>query len=224
MKKSGKIFFAAWLVILLPVLVLGLSGCGNNRSNGNDAEKKSLYAQGLEVVRLMSEMAGSEEYMELYTENSGVTSVVQGISAGDYTTPKAVYAISVTEEALALMTEFVPLENISEELKTFLMQRILNTLFTQINALGGVEDIAASSVCAVEKVFVHEDTKKDVVYLYTYDNATPVAVTFTVGEDGAILAKGAFVLYDGFTCGSADEIKAFFHDVIVEVTEVFPEK
>lgn len=221
MKKLRKIFLAAWLVLLLPVLVLGLSGCGNN---GSVAETKSLYAQGLEVVRLMSEVAGSEEYMGFYTDSDAVTSAVQNISAGDYTTPKAVYAVSVTEEALAAMTEFIPLDNFSEEVKTFLMQRVLSSLFTQVNALGGAEKLAASSVCMVEKVFVNESANRDVIYLYTYDNTAPAAVTFTVGEDGAVLAKGAFVLYDGFTCESADEIKSFFRDVIVEVTEVFPEK
>ena len=48
-------------------------------------------------------------------------------------------------------------------------------------------------------------------------------LTFTVGEDGAVSANGVFVLYDEFTCDSADEIKAFFND-IAEVTEVQPEK
>ena len=82
----------------------------------------------------------------------------------------------------------------------------------------------ASSVCTVGKTFVNENATEDVIYLYTYENALPVAVTFTIGEDQAVSASGVFVMYDGFTCGSADEIKSFFSDIIVDVTEVQPEK
>ena len=49
-------------------------------------------------------------------------------------------------------------------------------------------------------------------------------MTFTVGEDKAISATGVFVMFDEFTCGSVDEIKAFFHPVPVEVEEVQVEK
>lgn len=58
------------------------------------------------------------------------------------------------------------------------------------------------------------------IYLYTYDNAKPVAITFTVGEDGSVSASGTFVMYDKFNCGSVEEIKAFFSDLNVEVIEV----
>lgn len=58
------------------------------------------------------------------------------------------------------------------------------------------------------------------IYLYTYENAFPVAVTFTVGEDGSVSASGIFVLYEEFTCGSAEEIEAFFSDLGVVVNEV----
>ena len=62
------------------------------------------------------------------------------------------------------------------------------------------------------------------IYLYTYDNAVPAAVTFSVGEDHTISANGIFVLYDKFADGSADEIKSSFSNIKVEVTEVSPEK
>ena len=95
---------------------------------------------------------------------------------------------------------------------------------TQINGMSGVENLAASSVCTVSKIFVNENVADDVIYLYTYDDAVPVAVTFTVGEDQAVSANGVFVMYDQFTCGSSDEIKEFFSDISVDVTEVQPEK
>ena len=45
-------------------------------------------------------------------------------------------------------------------------------------------------------------------------------MTFTIGEDQTVSASSVFVMYDEFTCGSADEIESFFSDITVEVTEV----
>lgn len=209
------------LVLALVIMVLSLSACSNNESN---SKTKSLYAQGLEIVQLMSEMTRTEEYVDIHTGDSEIKTIISDISTGDYSSPKAVYAISISDENLAAMAELDSLENASEELKTFLMNRVLGSLMTQINGMSGVEKLAASSVCTVGKSFVNENATDNVIYLYTYENALPVAVTFTVGEDQAVSASGVFVLYDEFTCGSADEIKAFFIDIIVEVTEVQPEK
>ena len=221
MKKSTGNMLIGLAIIVALIMVLSLSACSNNESN---AETKSLYAQGLEVVHLMSEMTQTEEYVDIYTGDSEIKTIIQNISTGDYSSPKAVYAISISDDNLAAMAELDGLENASEELKTFLMNRVLGSLMTQINGMSGVEKLAASSVCIVGKTFVNENATDNVIYLYTYENALPVAVTFTVGEDQTVSASGVFVMYDEFTYGSADEIKAFFSDIIVEVTEVQPEK
>lgn len=222
MKKKMKVS-----VVALLLLVLSLTACGNHESN---AETKSLYARGLEIVQLMSEMTRSEEYMALYVGNSTLESVVQDLSAGDYTTPKAVYAVSVSDENLTAMAQLMSLDHASKELKSVFTRKIFTSLMTRINNLSGVENVAAASVCTVDKTFVNENVNENVIYLYTYDDAVPVAVTFTVGEDHAIFASGVFVMYDGFTCDSAEEIKSFlgswlfFSDNGIKVTEVLPEK
>ena len=74
------------------------------------------------------------------------------------------------------------------------------------------------------KTFVSENAFENVINIYVYEGAAPVAVTFTLGEDQTVSATGTFLLYDGFTCGSAEEIKAVFSDITVQVTEVVPEK
>lgn len=221
MKKSIRNIIIGLLIVIALIMVLSLSAFNSIKSN---VETKSLYAQGLEVVQIMSEMTQTEEYVDIHTGNSEIKTVIQNISTGDYSSPKAVYAISITDDNLAAMAELNSLDSASEELKTFLMQRVLGSLMTQINGMSGVENLAASSVCTVGKTFVNENATEDVIYLYTYENALPVAVTFTIGEDQAVSASGVFVMYDGFTCGSADEIKSFFSDIIVDVTEVQPEK
>lgn len=227
MKKSIKIVLKTLVCIVIIVLVISLSACGNNGSN---VETKTLYEQGLEIVQLMVEMTRTEGYVDLLTGSNEIKSVIQNIGEGDYTTPKAVYAISATDENFITMFMTMAglnnLDNVSDELKSFITQKAIGSLMTQVNGMSGVENLAASSVCTVGKTFVNENVNENVIYLYTYDNAAPVAVTFIVGEDHAISASGVFVLYDGFSCGSADEIKSFsfFRGTTVEVTEVLPEK
>lgn len=221
MKKSIRNILICAVIILALAMALSFSACGSNKDH---AETKSLYAQGLEVVQLMAEMTNTEAYIDIHTGDSAIKDIIQSISNGDYSAPKAVYAISITDENLTAMAELGNLDNASEELKSVLMQRVLGSLIPQINGMSGVENLAASSVCTLSKTFVDENAAENVIYLYTYENATPVAVTFTVGEDQSVFASGVFVMYDGFTCGSADEIKSFFSDITVEVKEVLPER
>ncbi len=220
MKKIIKKVLSVFAVIVFPALVLSLSACGKHESN---TETKSLYAQGLEIVQLMTEMT---QYADVfYTGSSEVQSVAQKIGTGDYTTPKAVYAISISDESVAVMAELMGLglDRASEELKSYFMQRVLSSMIGQINARGGADKLAAASICSVGKTFVNENVNENVIYLYTYENAVPAAVTFIVGEDHAISASGVFVICDEFTFDSADEIKSLFQGIHVEVTEVFPE-
>ena len=207
-------------VLIGLIIVLSLSAC----SDKGNAERKSLYEQGLEIVQLLSEMTQTEGYADVYTGNSEVKAVIQSISTGDYSSPKAVYAISVADDDLAAMVELNRLGNVSDELKNFLLRRARSALMTQINSMSGVENLAASSVCTAGKSFVNENAAEDVIYLYTYENARPIAVTFTIGENHSVSASGMFVMYDGFTCGSAAEIESFFSDISVDVSEVLPEK
>lgn len=214
MKK--KVAFTLVLTILL-----ALSACGIASDN---TDSKSLYSHGLDVVNLLSEMTRAESLIEIYTANSEIKDIILRLGEKTYDQPDAVYAITVPEETLTNMAELSNLEGASEELKSYLLQRVMASLISQINAMSGVENLAASSVCTVGKTFLSENTSEDVIYLYTYEGAAPIAVTFTQGEDNSVSATGTFILYDGFTYGSAEEIKSIFSDITVEVSEVVPEK
>ena len=219
MKKLIRSTLSGLAIVVALIMIFNLSACGKK----NDTETKSLYAQGLEIVQLMSEMTQIEEYVELYSGSNEIKTIIQNIGIGDFSSPKAVYAISIAEDDLAAMVGSNS-DNVSEELKNYIMQKSLASLMMQINGMSSVENLAASSVCTVGKTFVNENVTEDVIYLYVYENAIPVAVTFTIGENQAVSASGIFIMYDGFTCGSADEIKSFFNDITVNVSEVLPEK
>ena len=59
--------------------------------------------------------------------------------------------------------------------------------------------------------------------IYIFIHIT-IAVTFIKGDDNSVSANGTFIMYDEFTCNSADEIKDSFDYITVDVTEVNPEK
>lgn len=211
-------------IFLSLTIVLALAGCGNAANNDTPNMPKSLYEQGLEIVQVMSEMTQKEEYVDIYTGSSEIKTIIQNIGTGDYSSPKAVYAISVTDDNWDAMEELNGLNSASKELKTFLTQRVFGSLMTQINGRSGVENLAAASVCTVSKTFVDENATDDVIYLYTYENAIPVAVTFVIGENHSVSASGVFVMYDEFSCGSVEEIESFFSNITVDVKEILPEK
>lgn len=225
MKKAIKTAIAT----IVLVSVLGLSACGNSKSN---PETKSLYAQGLEVVQLMNEMIQSEEYINAIATDS-LKPTIQELADGNYSKPKAVYSIYASDKEIAELIEFKEFDNISDNLKSFVSSKLCNALISQINSIGGVDDIAVASICSAGKTFVNEKADGNIIYLYTYDNAVPIAVTFIKGDDNSVSANGVFLMYDNFPCNSADEIREFFNDsdikeffnyITVEINEVEPEK
>ena len=211
----------AFAFVLVLVIILGLAACGAVKEV---QESKSLYAHGLDVVSMLSEMTRSESFIGIYTANSEIKDIILALGEHPYDTPAAVYAITIPEDVLMGMAELSNLGDASEELKSYLTQRVMASLMSQINAMSGVENLAASSVCTVGKTFVSESTTENVIYIYAYEDTAPVAVTFTLGEDHTVSATATFIFYDGFTCGSAEEIESAFSDIAVNVTEVTPEK
>ena len=59
--------------VLVLTIILGLAACGA----ANEAkESKSLYAHGLEVVSMLSEMTRSENFIGIYTANSEIKDII----------------------------------------------------------------------------------------------------------------------------------------------------
>ena len=210
-----------WMSVLVTlVMIISLCACGGTGTSGSNTSDKSLYEQGLGVISLMAEAAQAKEYVGAYTGNPEIMEIIQNVGAGDYTTPKAVYSLSVSDEVLLSMLGLENLNGISAELKENLLSRSFSSLITQINGYAGVNSLAASSVLTLGTSFVDSSLTEDVIYIYTFENAFPVAVSFTVGENGAVSAGGNFFMYEEFTCGSVAEVQEFFSEFGAEVTEV----
>lgn len=203
-------------VLLTLIMLVSMSACGN----GSKGSGKTLYEQGLDVASLMVEATRTEKYVEIYSSSSELGKMIKEIGEGDYETLEAVYAITIDDEKFRGILEVDNYNEISERLQAALRNRMFGSLITQINGMGGTEELAVSSICTHGKTFVDDSITDNTIYLYVYEDALPIAVTFTVGEDGAVSASGTFIMYDGFSCGSVEEVEESFRAFDVEVSEI----
>ena len=210
-----KVFRKFICLVLSAMVIAGLSGCAEKENQ--PLEYTPIYEAGLEITYLLGEMASSDEYAVLFTGNSPVADKVKEIGNGDYTKPKAVYEILVTDEMLEMFAETASLSDASDDLKDYLKDRVRSSFITQLNGTAGVESLAASSICTAGKTFINP-IADDILLVYTYENGYPIAVTFTAESDGSAGASGTFVMVENFD--SIEGIKSYFSDTDIEVIEV----
>ena len=201
-------------------IVLGLGMCG---WGGGNSSNKTLYEQGLEVISLMEEMASSDTYLKMYSMSSDIQDIVRTVGEGDFSEPKAIYKVTISEETLSALAEITgseEIEGLSDTLKDYVQSRMNGAIISQVNAMGGAAKVVAASICMGEKTFVSDELTESVIYLYTYESAVPVAISFVVGEDGTVSATGNFILYEDFNVDTEQDIKDFFKEFSVEVEDV----
>ena len=139
-------------VVLTLVMLVSVSACGN----GSKGSGKTLYEQGLDVASLMVEATRTEKYVEIYSSSSELGKMIKEIGEGDYETLEAVYAITIDDEKFRGILEVDNYNEISERLQAALRNRMFGSLITQINGMGGTEELAVSSICTHGKTFVDD--------------------------------------------------------------------
>lgn len=201
------------ILLILTWLALSVFACGCKAGYA-----KSVKEHGLELIALMEEMVHTEKYMEHYTANERLMEMIKEMSDGDYSEPTAVYTISVSENSLLALSGMEEVDSVSEKLRETAKKRALGSLMAQVNARGGAERLAVSSICTLEKTFDSEELKEDVIYLYTYESALPAAVTFLRGEDHSVSATGVFIMDASFPSDSPEAVEQYFEEIQAEVS------
>ncbi len=205
MKKQAAIFLSVFLIF-------ALSGCSRTQTAPSAA---SLYDRGLEVISLMAEMAGSEEYMGVMTGNSEITRMVQKMAQGDYSRPERVYALSAAEEGS--FSSGLEWTSLSENLQQLLRNREISSLTSSVNGMDGAECLAAANTCSAQITFVSDSVKEPVLYLYLFQDGAPAGVAFMPGNDGTAAASGTFILADELAWDSAEAVAAYFKNLGLQV-------
>ncbi len=216
-QKTEKSFFkkrskraAAWLLALAALFLLG--ACSKKQT-----EQVSLYDQGMAIVGLMEEIVGNEAYGAMMTGSQEIAELAGQLAAGDYTKPSAVYELAFPpmKDMMARYGETDMLDGLSDDLQQYLNDRLQSALITQFNALGGTEVLAATSVYTVGRTFVSEELEENKVYIYTFSDGYPIAVTFVAGEEHSVSASGSFLM--------AGEKEASFEEIEEAMQSLFGE-
>ncbi len=197
---------------------IGLKPGAGESTQMQDSDS-AIYEHGLDVVSLMEEMASSEDYIGLMVNSPEVKAILSSLADGDRTKPKAVYKISISDDMRSAATELAGVDRLPDRLKEYLQPRMLNSVASLINGKFGMDAIAAASICAVEKTFVSGALTEDTAYLYTYEDAAPVYITFVMGEDGAISASGQFIIDADAVMSAPEEYGLLLEEVFTEETK-----
>ncbi len=206
--------------ILVVLCMVFLSGCA--KPDPINVDYTQIYDVGLESVQVISEMASSEEYISLLTASPDLMAVAKEIGEGDYTKPKAVYAIAIEDETLDLLSENGGFENMSDGLLTSIRRKTLSSIIPTINSTAGVNALAAASILTTGRSFVNPLMMGETgeIVVFTYENGYPIAVTFTGNADFAISASAMPVMVEGFdTIDGIKEKLGYVEAEVVEITQ-----
>ena len=208
------------LKILVPAISLSallFLGACNSKITSSPASE--LYSQGLALVSEMNEAVQNEAWVSLFTGDPAVKEILSKAGQGDFSQPRAVYEIQFSDQAITSLTGQADLTGFSESLQSRIYASIQGAAANQINAMAGAETLAAASICTVSDTFVCDNLTQNTLYLYTYETAVPVMVSFVVGQDGAVLATGVPILSDSFSPDSPENVQLFLEGFGAQVSE-----
>ncbi|MBR3999627.1 MAG: hypothetical protein IKI93_14955 [Clostridia bacterium] len=180
---------------------------------------KSPVEHGMEVVGLMDELVGNRDYLSALSGNSEVLEIAAELDAGSYETYRSVYRIIPDADRIR---ESLGLADVtmSDGLRTYFDNGALASVITKINAAQGLNETVAASVCTAGRKFVCRDITEHCIYLYTFENGTPIAVVFGKGDDGAVSASGYFILDEDADLRSLEDVQKLFEEYSPDVTVV----
>ena len=204
-----------FIVILTVIMILSVTACGTKK------EQDSIYEHGLEVVALMNEMADNQSYVQMFTGNTQISEVIQSNTDGDYSKPKAVYEVVLQKDNFqGLLGNEATQISMSDELKKIINKKVNASVITQLNAHGGSENLAASTICTAEISFVNSEVKADVIYIYVYENTAPVAVIFLQEGNDIVSANGTFMFGEEFRNLTEESISELFEGLYETIKKV----
>lgn len=202
--------------VLLGLALILPAGCGEAKK-----EPPTLYDKGLAVVAtLAGELNG--EYVG-YFISTEVAKLAEELAEQDYSDPVCVYELKYADGGLKRFLLTVTGDDIPQEV----MDRMggFTYLANMLNGRKGTDYLALSSILTATELFVNETVTQDAAYLYFYEDAYPVLVSYQAGEDGAVYAVGSFLFSDTLKERGTDGLDELLEDFrmfsgALEITQV----
>ncbi len=193
-------------------------------------EKPSLYERGLRMIERMDTMAGSDTYIGAMTSSSEVLDILDAINSGDYTKPKAVFEVKITDpETLEIALAYGgSIDKLPEELKPEFRHRLVAAVPSMMSSFNGASSLAAISLIRSEDFFLDEEVEGEILYLYIYDGSYGASVLFSARGEGIVSAAGQFICNNGLEKILGEEdlmewLKAYAGEAKIEITTILME-
>ena len=176
----------------------------------NTESDNLLYQHGLSMISVMDEMAANKTWISAFSKTDVFQNIISDMSKIEHEKVKSVYKI--TEDINYYLIEPIEVKKLSEELRIYLLNILQNSVITDINAFGGADNLFASSICSYEKTFISRETKESVIFLYTFEKAVPVIISFVVGDNNTVSATASFILTKDFDIDNIQDVQKYFYD------------
>lgn len=178
-----------------------------------------LASQGLRLTQQMRQLANDSGYVTHAVHAGKIKALVEDIGKQEYSKPRKVFRITHLHMnmAKALLSQ-------SGATKPLILNRIVRSIPSLLNAQGGADHLAATSLLFAEDAFLYHGLKEYTLYLYLYDGSYQSMVLYRPAKQHIVLANASIVAHEklrGLTTPA--DVRQFFADVLdmpeVEVQE-----
>ena len=191
---------ALLLALILILSVFPLASCSK--------ETTPLYERGEEIVSLMGDMLYDDEYLKMHGYTDDCSEALEALRSGNYSKIFAVYEIEADLNEIRVNGRDFELSNVSEELRTYCIDKAVITFSSTINTKAGLDSVLISTFTNAQSSFVNTEVEESKLYLYVFDDGCPIAVAFVKGEDNTFRATGSFIVNDNFMTDEPESIES----------------
>lgn len=169
------------------------------------AKDKFLKNCGEDVISMMAEMLESDEFAEVYEVPDQLMETISKLSDGDFQEIDEIYELIIPVDQFT-ETSFDE-DDFSEDLYQYVCSSAYVSFANRINVQSGNESLAASSMYCAQKCFTNRKLEENTIYLYVFEDACPIAISFTMSGKDTIRATGYFIINDEFDTDDEDSIR-----------------
>ena len=208
----------------------GASSVASSSDSVPASSGKSLAEHGMDLIALIQDMVSDNVYTTIYMGSSqAVMDEIAKLGECDYSAPQAVYKVTVPNLAAFLDATIAAnggANTLSEPLKEYMRSRMILTVASMVNNMYGSAAIAAATICTVAGTFVSDELTENMLYVYVFENAHPILITFFQGEDSTVSATAMPLFAELPGSATADDVKALFSnkgfEIVVEKVDYKP--
>lgn len=199
-KKRGKAEIFLTCCILISVVFIIAMICVAFGGN-------SIYDCGLEIIDIIDKSINAEKYIQYRSESPEIWNYISELRKDDFSSPACVYAITISDQQNP--SSF---ETLDRDVAAQLEKIQYNTIEENILYKSDFTPLIAAYTCNAEKAFKSNNLVESVMYLYTFNDAHPILVSFFKEDNRIALARGILIPDTKLNSMTKRDIAAYIFD------------